>query len=196
MNINVNVSDGHAAPIIGSMNLSPTQLAWMRDILNHAKPGIPTGSVSFEQGDVASWTFKGGTVSRWEYDFFQYFPPNVILRYFEAYPSSLQIEAAQCIWEHILENRKHFDPFFKELGSAEFRDRLRDPQILDACCAGWDSLTQDEQEDFAAYDWEYVPWFVDNCLQWDDPKSVMLKPDWLHILKCEATKRESGEVAA
>ncbi|WP_018123360.1 hypothetical protein [Desulfovibrio oxyclinae] len=93
------------------------------------------------------------------------------------------VEAAQCIWEAVLDDLRAngvAERVRRSVGTAELRYQLRDHEILDACEAGWDLLERlGMQDKIGPYDWEYVPWFVWNCLDWDtDGGFVTLKPNW------------------
>lgn len=98
-----------------------------------------------------------------------------------------QMEAAQCIWEAVLEDFRN-DGVAEEvrgmIGTAELRYQLRSLDILKACEDGWFILERlGVQEKMIPYDWEYVPWFVWNCLDWDvEEGSVSLKSNWEEIV--------------
>jgi hypothetical protein len=108
--------------------------------------------------------------------------------------TELQLEAAQCIWEHVTENRDREDlsPAFDRLGTPKIRHWLRNNEILSACEKGWSQLSEDEKEAFCPYDWAYVPFFVDNCLNWED---LLLRHDWKEIIKKEAARLVEAENA-
>jgi hypothetical protein len=108
--------------------------------------------------------------------------------------TELQLEAAQCIWEHVLENRNRddIDKVFGNIGTIEVRHWLRNLEILTACEKGWNQLSVVEMEAFCPYDWAYVPFFVDNCLDWKD---LLLRHDWKEIIKKEAARLVEAENA-
>lgn len=100
------------------------------------------------------------------------------------------IEAAQCIWEYVIEfdRIENINPLsrkaFEDLGIVEFRFRLRNHALLDACEKGFtliEAFTENIaiQEAFIPYDWAYVPFFVENCIDWE---TVALLPNWRNIL--------------
>lgn len=105
--------------------------------------------------------------------------------------TELQVEAAQCIWETVLEELMDHredtvaNRLRKVIGTSELRYQLRKLDILNACEAGWDILESlGVQEMMIPYDWEYVPWFVWNCLDWDvESGEVNLKGGWEDIVR-------------
>lgn len=80
-------------------------------------------------------------------------------------------EAAQCIWEHALDLIHEDGTVFKtlrgKLGTAELRGQLRDTELLTACLDGWEIVEKNEElAHLALFDWDYVPLFVERCLDW------------------------------
>lgn len=88
----------------------------------------------------------------------------------------IELEAAMCAWEHAQTNINW------EHGAGQLRyccGNLAEAIHIGYCAAG--------EPDDVAYDWEFVPWFLDNCVIWDTPQATVygfpdLKLDWLQ--KC------------
>lgn len=116
--------------------------------------------------------------------------------------TEVQVEAAQCILEAVLEQMRDREAdnsviniIRAEVGTPGLRAMLRDVNILKACDDGWFVLERmGMQGKMAPYDWKYVPWFVVNCLDWSNlTASVTLRPDWkdrVKNLKVEEIERE------
>lgn len=91
----------------------------------------------------------------------------------------LRLEAAQCLWEAAIDEGLYelaTAPLFElreQVGAVELRFRLRNSELLDACSEGW-HLAGGPDEFIGAYDWDYVPWFLAECVD----KDARLRPDW------------------
>lgn len=101
----------------------------------------------------------------------------------------LELEAAQCIWEAVLvslgSDDNIEDQMCKSIGTVELRYQLRQRDILKACIDGWDLFEKKGvQEKMIPCDWEYVPWFTSNCLDWDTALGfVSLKKNWKEVIE-------------
>lgn len=113
----------------------------------------------------------------------------------------LLAEASQCAWEHVLEcmHAKGTDNPTPEqdhasevsaardgLGSVELRHVCR--ELAHAISVGWALLDEHAQEVMAPYDWNYVPWFMRECVVWDADASttpVSLRNDWVAVIRAE-----------
>ena len=101
-----------------------------------------------------------------------------------------RIEAAMCLWEYVLENKqiknpRRVSPFglvmqeiIERNGTVAARSLINNSRLLDACVEGYEALSQEFGEDaresiLAVYDWEYVPFFADHCLN-----VLGLKSNW------------------
>lgn len=106
--------------------------------------------------------------------------------------TEIQMEAAQCIWEAVLEDLMDYredtpiNRFRSTVGTPELRAQLRNLDILKACDDGWFMLEQNGTQDkMIPYDWEYVPFFVRNCLDWEyaeNTGTISLFPNWREII--------------
>ncbi|MCR5171213.1 MAG: hypothetical protein K6C33_12265 [Desulfovibrio sp.] len=99
------------------------------------------------------------------------------------------LEAAQCLWDAVLPRAvwgEGFDDVAGELGMAELRGHLREPALLATCPEGWQA-TEERHYD-GAFDWGYVPLFLETCI---DPKDAALVPGWQAKL-AEALEREGN----
>jgi hypothetical protein len=84
---------------------------------------------------------------------------------YEPTPEHL-IEAAMCLWEEVTLHR-NTEPFlraFENIGTVELRHAVM--ALADPCCREWNALTQDEQDKFAPYDWEWCPYFLRERCTW------------------------------
>lgn len=84
-------------------------------------------------------------------------------------------EAAMCAWEHLLEKGQSMDA----LGGYA-QARLCCAAIAEGIHVGYCIYNKDD----CSYDWDFVPWFVDNCVIWDSPDAYVhgepaLVPDWV-----------------
>ena len=113
------------------------------------------------------------------------------------------METAQCIWECVIEAKHEYGKYGREAsefaeriealfdrGFAEVRALFRDEEMLDACDEGWGLLEKtfvyDERERvFACYDWEYVPVFLDVCVD----GYGCLRKDWKERLTADFSER-------
>ena len=96
--------------------------------------------------------------------------PTTLPTRFDPFPmSELQVEAALCLWEAALELKEQasadgtlLTALFELHGTGVMRHAVM--QLVPACCAAWDMLSDDEQEKAAPFDWEYVPGFLRRCI--------------------------------
>lgn len=128
----------------------------------------------------------------------------------------LHVEAALCIWEDMLaaytehgrsDNAKPMDDgqhaifasAWENHGSVEMRHAAIN--LGAPACATWDAIPQDDQELFAPYDWEFIPWFV-NQVEWvpghpisveDNGRPFKVPDDIKHRLADETIVRRGRE---
>jgi len=100
------------------------------------------------------------------------------------------LNAIQCLWEAVVEKHRedtdaqqHWD----SIGTPLLRKALRGPEIVQAYMEGWVLLEElGSQSDMAPFDFQYVPWFVDSCLDWGE--NVSLKTDWQSQIQSLSTR--------
>lgn len=89
--------------------------------------------------------------------------------------TELEVEAAQNLWEAFndlyracYEDRTDDDTGLVSLrnsmGTVHVRWLLRQKPILSAVVRAWDAASEDVQEMFVPYDWNFCPWFLQNCI--------------------------------
>lgn len=96
------------------------------------------------------------------------------------------MEAAMCAWEHLIEKRDPENGMERFGGYGQAR----------MCCAslafpihvGYCIASIDDKLDGYAYDWEFVPWFLDTCVIWDTADSFihgepLLVDDWVELCR-------------
>ena len=89
------------------------------------------------------------------------------------------LEAAQCLWEAVLETRTgdpassipELDELFERMGTNSVRAACRQVDILTAMLQGYDSLHTED-----SFDWEYTPAFLRSCINMSD---FSLHEDWM-----------------
>lgn len=94
----------------------------------------------------------------------------------------IKTEAALCAWEHLLEAREDFEP----LGGAG-QARMCCISLGYAIHVGYCIANVGDRLDGYAYDWEFVPWFMDNCVVWDTDDAFIFgepKLDEFWLAKC------------
>lgn len=113
--------------------------------------------------------------------------------------TTLDLEIAQCLWEGVLDSLRGVPPPGRARTTQDIRDTvdrqgfcytravMRQPAIIEIVRLGWDMLTEEQREVFVPFDWEFVPFVVHNCLDWDDRSGVTIKPDWRTIIMRAAT---------
>lgn len=79
------------------------------------------------------------------------------------------MEAAMCAWEHLLESEKYDFEDMGGFGQVRMCCASLAPYIHLAYCLA----NVDDQLDGYAYDWEFVPWFLDTCVIWDTPEAYI-----------------------
>ena len=112
-------------------------------------------------------------------------------------PSQIDLmEAAMCLWEEVLSNyhvivsrddseRKddsakdqNLTYWWQGVGTACVRLHMID--FAEPCWAAWDLAHRDGDGFDAPFDWEFVPWFVHNCIDWTEG-GPELKSDWCEL---------------
>ena len=89
------------------------------------------------------------------------------------------LEAAQCLWEAVLETRTgdpassipELDELFERMGTNSVRAACRQKAILTAMLQGYDSLHTED-----SFDWESTPAFLRSCINMSD---FSLHEDWI-----------------
>lgn len=102
----------------------------------------------------------------------------------------LMMETAMTLWEVVLEG---------EIGSSQaaslraYRDRVGTVQLRHDIMAivpmlhiGWHVHWIAAEGDLCVFDWEFVPWFWNACVDIDLTSGLTVKPDWL--AKCRALR--------
>lgn len=97
--------------------------------------------------------------------------------------------AAMCIWEEILqgENKKARD-YLEDVGSGEFRYQVW-TYIVPLCLEVWDLFLAIQAELYVydgartmsmstSFDFEYVPFFLAECINWETEQNWCLVPRW------------------
>lgn len=110
------------------------------------------------------------------------------------------IEVAQCVWEAVNDrlggasNDDVVEKIRESIGTAELRGQLRDVALLNACDKGWDIVSEERDELlFDNFDWEFVPWFLDNCVYWDtETSNVSLRDNWKEICQGKAGEEKAA----
>jgi len=93
------------------------------------------------------------------------------------------VEASLCAWEHMLESGYDFE-LLGGTGNARLCCVSLGPKISE----GYHIANKGDRMDGYAFDWEFVPWFMENCVIWDTAKAFIhadpdLKPDWREMCK-------------
>lgn len=90
------------------------------------------------------------------------------------------LETAQCLWEASLDlvSGPIFD-YRATVGCVDFREKLRDVNVLTACHKGW-RMAQDFAGFDGSFDWEFCPWFLQNCFE-ADGRAFSLREDWREL---------------
>lgn len=100
----------------------------------------------------------------------------------------LLMEAAQCIWEHILDqlvetDRLRPNPWWEtqreNLGTSALRHWAR--ELAPIALQAYDVALEGREELGEAYDLEFIPWFVENSVAQKDityELKPVMKPDW------------------
>ena len=82
--------------------------------------------------------------------------------------SENQVDTAMCIWEYVIENKeRYFEILFKEHGTKEARTRMRWLTLIRACEKIWNKLNDHQRELLEPFDWEFIPKFIEICVDWD-----------------------------
>ena len=99
---------------------------------------------------------------------------------FNALPKTEQMVIAMEIWEGVLNLHMakgalndHVSAAFYAIGTARMRD------IAVAWCAPcWAAWAKGEADRFdGCFDWEWIPLFLAECIDWTHPHRPVLKPD-------------------
>ncbi len=103
----------------------------------------------------------------------------------------IELEAAMCAWEHLIETKPNNWP--EGLGQL----RLCAGAIASAIHYGWVICTNGTDEYlYGAYDWDFVPWFIENCVIFDNQQAYVhgtpdLVSNWIEL--CIAHNKPTAE---
>lgn len=90
---------------------------------------------------------------------------------------TLRMEAAMCLWEAI-DGQPFAEQYRQQVGAAQLRHDVM--EFVEAVHVGWhchELATQAaDVYTLCPFDWEFVPWFVQNCVDWE---TCTLDADWL-----------------
>ena len=105
------------------------------------------------------------------------------------------LETVQCVWEAvenrlIQANNKDAAELIREVvGTPGLRSMFREMDLLNACDEGWKLIQGKTEGSMIPYDWKYVPWFINECLEWNTKAStVTLRDNWKTRCLCKTTE--------
>ena len=98
------------------------------------------------------------------------------------FTKEIELEAAMCAWEATWSR----DSFVWEDGSGQLR--LCCGALAEAIHIGYCVANVDDRLDGFAYDWDFAPWFMDNCVKWDNDAACIhgepeLVDNWLDLCR-------------
>lgn len=83
----------------------------------------------------------------------------------------LQMEAALCVWEAMIDRRREdadgstdLDRTWSKFGAVHMRHVSI--ALAQMACQVWDALSEDQRETLIPYDWEFMPRFV-SCVDFE-----------------------------
>lgn len=106
--------------------------------------------------------------------------------------AELRVEAAMCAWEHLLERYRDNPDGFDDLGGTG-QARMLCAELAPAIHYGYHVASVDDRIGGHSFDWDFVPWFLDNCVVWDSQMAYVyghpdLVDDWVE--KCRVCLTE------
>lgn len=98
------------------------------------------------------------------------------------FSKEIELEAAMCAWEAAWRP----EDFEWEEGAGQLR--LCCGAISYAIHIGYCVANVDDRLDGYAYDWEFVPWFINNCVKWDSEAAFIygtpqLVDNWVELCR-------------
>lgn len=119
----------------------------------------------------------------------------------------LLAEAAQILWEDVIEcessavngtrdNDEHVKlvaQIREQLGSIEMRYACRN--LAHAMVIAHAIMPDEAQEAMSPYDWEFGPWFMRECVDWQGVPTygVTLRKDWVQIVRAKVVELEKQQ---
>lgn len=101
--------------------------------------------------------------------------------------------AAQCAWEHCLAVQtkvqadnatlsQHDDILSDMLeGQGSFEMREKCMALAHAINIGWAIMSDDGQGAMGSFDWTYVPWFMEHCVNWENGGELVY--NWTRVVR-------------
>lgn len=95
------------------------------------------------------------------------------------------METAMCLWEAYIDAEIKKGPQswrverIREANQGTCQLRLNLMAVVDQCHIGWYILNDDS----VTFDWDYVPLFLANCIEWSADRPLELKSNWVEIIK-------------
>lgn len=91
----------------------------------------------------------------------------------------LELEAAMCAWEHLMTRDWEHGAGMLRMCAGAVASAIHYGYII--CTKG-----NTEEYQYGAYDWDFVPWFVDTCVILDNEQAYAygtpdLVPDWVTL---------------
>lgn len=94
---------------------------------------------------------------------------------------TLRMEAARVLWEEALSNEAFLD-YRLGVGAVQFRHDLM--VLVDPLHIGWHVHERAAGDAvLVPFDWEFTPWFLRSCVEFDPMGFITLKPDWLDLCR-------------
>jgi hypothetical protein len=103
-----------------------------------------------------------------------------------AITKELEMEAYACIWEWVIETlndtvreRMPLDEYREGVGMVQLRHDMMPfaEHLHNAYLAATPG-----QVDSISFDWEFTPWFCENCISWSSMTSPTLRPHWRKLV--------------
>lgn len=111
----------------------------------------------------------------------------------------LLMESAMVIWEHLIDAFQVWphtqDPagtYRYNSGAVETRHQAG--QLARPLHVAWhlhEKLAGDNP--LVPFDWEFTPWFMDHCVDWDADWGATLKENWLDIIRDMSRERAGND---
>ena len=111
------------------------------------------------------------------------FPPTMDIEILTKY-SADHVNAAMCMWEHVAFRLRDstWHDFFESNGTAGVRTALI--ECAPICETFYLVAAENDALDGVTYDWDFVPWFVDNCLSVSHAAGITCTATTEKILQC------------
>lgn len=125
-----------------------------------------------------------------DFDLTQYVTPEETAGLVWPVTNDLLLEAGMCLWEELLSVRSGLEQqpptgmedYWDNVGACQMRSDVG--KLVPYLHVAWHLHINAAGDDvLVPFDWEFTPWFLSECIEWDAQMGPNVKADWAQMAR-------------